>query len=150
MAFLNSSGPGDAVITQDLGTLIAGETYVISIAVATRGPSNATPQATYRLGVATGGSAAAPAYNMPIQVSGTAPANPFNTSDNWALQTLVFTPTTTADWYTYISDDGASGGGLAQLLVDAPVPEPASLLLLGTVLLLLGRVFRRPAMGRSD
>jgi hypothetical protein len=148
VAFLNSSAVGGSYITQGLGTLTAGTTYSISIEVATRGPSGATPQALYRLGAATGGTAAAPTFTTFFQVSGLAPANPLSTSDNWAPVTLVFTPLTTGNWYTYISDDGAIGGGLGQLLVDA-VPEPLSLLLLATVIGFLAffEIKRQKALG---
>jgi hypothetical protein len=133
VAFFNSGGPGDAVITQDLGILDAGVTYSISIEVSSRGPMGATPQAQYRLGAATGGTAAAPTYTSYTQIGGLAPANPLPTSENWATATLVFTPASTGDWYTFISDDGAVDGGSAQLEVDA-VPEPSALLLLVTMI----------------
>lgn len=131
VAFLNSSGYGGSYITQDLGDLMAGITYSISIEVASRGPQpDGTSPVYYRIGAATGGTAAAPTFTTYDQTSGIAPANPTLASDNWELVTFQFTPSTSGDWYTYISDDGPVGGGFGQLEVDAAVPEPSGLLLL--------------------
>jgi len=143
VAFLNSSSAGGTYITQSLGMLTAGKTYSISIEVATRGPSGATPPAMYRLGASLG-NATSPSFpaGQFFQVSGVAPANPLNTSDNWAPVTLSFTATTTGQWFTYISDDGALGGGVGQLLIDA-VPEPLALLLLASVIGFLALVEAR-------
>jgi hypothetical protein len=142
VAYLDSSTTSGAYITQDLGILTAGVTYDISIAVASRG---GLPQALYRLGAATGGTATSPLWSIVDEVSGTAPANTSG-SDNWSIVTLDFTPTKTADWYTFIADDGASNGSgsVAQLLVDDPpsVPEPMSLVLLASAIGFMA-VFRR-------
>ncbi len=141
VAFLNSDVGGGGYITQDLGDLTGGITYQISIEVASRGlpfaGDTSTPQAIYRIGAATGGSAASPTWTTFYQISGDAPANETGT-DNWELVNFQFTPISSGDWYTFISDDGAVGGGLAQLEVDAAaVPEASTPLLLAVMIVCL-------------
>ncbi len=99
VAFLNSGGLGGSYITQDLGTLAAG-TYDITIAVASRGPLYAdSSPSLYRLGVDTGGTAAAPTFNPSTltEISGTAPLNPTLGSDVWLQPSpLALRPTAPA------------------------------------------------------
>lgn len=145
VAFLNSGAAGGSYITQDLGILAAG-TYDITIAVASRGPLYAdSSPSLYRLGVDTGGTAAAPTFNPATlaQISGSAPLNPTLSSDDWSTVTLTFTANGTGDYYTFISADGAAGGGAAQLEVDAvAAPEPSALLLLAGMVMLVAAFVR--------
>jgi hypothetical protein len=142
VAFLNSSSNSGSYITQDLGTLIGGDIYSVSVEVASRA-TIFPAEALYRLGVATGGTPSAPTFATYYQTpTGTA-------SYGWSVATLQFTPASTADWYVFVSNDGGAGGAASELLLDATTPEPSALLPLFIIVAGLA-LFRKKFVADSD